>query len=351
MALCRADSASGRVRIEAGEAPQEEHRMIPVARPLLARGAAVAALLGFLCATAAADYPDRPVRVVVGFGVGSSSDVAARVVSEELSRVLGQRFFVENRPGASSNTAAAGVVKADADGYTLFLGSVANVINTSLKTSSVDLQKDLKPVALLCALPNILVVHPSVKATTVQELIALAKADTNKLNYGSAGPGTSPHLSAELFKTMAGVDMVHVPYTGTAQAAQDLIAGRLQLMFAPVSTALPQIEAGNLRALAWSTPARGASLPQLPTVAEAGLPGFETSLWFGLLAPADTPDAIRDRLAEAVGQAVKSEPVLKAFSAQGIEPLPGGPAPFAAYIAAETARWADVAIKAGLVKP
>jgi tripartite-type tricarboxylate transporter receptor subunit TctC len=322
--------------------------MMPIVRSLLP---ATAILLGLISAPAAADYPDRPVRVVVGFGPGSSADVSARVLSEELSGILGQRFVVENRPGASSNTAALGVVKADADGYTLFLGSVANVINTSLKTASVDLQKDLKPVALLCALPNILVVHPAVKATSVKELIALAKADANKLNYGSAGPGTSPHLSAELFKTMAGVDLVHVPYTGTAQAAQDLIAGRLQLMFAPSSTALPQIEAGNLRALAWSTSRRGASLPDLPTVAEAGLPGFETSVWFGLLAPADTPDMVRDRLAGAVSRAVRSEAVLKAFWAQGIEPLEGGPAAFARYIAAETAKWADVAVKAGLVKP
>jgi tripartite-type tricarboxylate transporter receptor subunit TctC len=322
--------------------------MMPIVRSLLP---ATAILLGLISAPAAADYPDRPVRVVVGFGPGSSADVSARVLSEELSGILGQRFVVENRPGASSNTAALGVVKADADGYTLFLGSVANVINTSLKTASVDLQKDLKPVALLCALPNILVVHPAVKATSVKDLIALAKADANKLNYGSAGPGTSPHLSAELFKTMAGVDLVHVPYTGTAQAAQDLIAGRLQLMFAPSSTALPQIEAGNLRALAWSTSRRGASLPDLPTVAEAGLPGFETSVWFGLLAPADTPDMVRDRLAGAVSRAVRSEAVLKAFRAQGIEPLEGGPAAFARYIAAETAKWADVAVKAGLVKP
>jgi len=324
--------------------------MIPIVRSLLALAAATA-FAGLVPTNATADYPERPVRIIVGFGPGSSADVSARVVSEELSRILGQRFVVENRPGASSNTAALGVVKADADGYTLFLGSVANVINTSLKTTSVDLQKDLKPIALLCALPNILVVHPSVKASDVKELIALAKADANKLNYGSAGPGTSPHLSAELFKTMAGVDMVHVPYTGTAQAAQDLIGGRLQLMFAPASTALPQIEAGNLRALAWSTAARGASLPQLPTVAEAALPGFDTSLWFGVVAPAETPDAIRDKLAQSVGQAIKSEPVLKAFRSQGIEPLEGGPDAFAKYIAAETAKWADVAVKAGLVKP
>jgi tripartite-type tricarboxylate transporter receptor subunit TctC len=316
---------------------------------LLAAFSMVTAALGVL--PAAADYPERAVRIVVGFGPGASSDVAARLVAEELSKSLGQRFYVENRPGASSNTAAAGVVQAEPDGYTLFLGSVANAINISLKPSNVDLRKDLKPVALLCALPNILVVHPSVKATSVKELIALARSEPGKLNYGSAGPGTSPHLSAELFKTMAGVDMVHVPYTGTAQAAQDLIAGRLHLMFSPSSTALPQIEAGNVRALAWTTAGRGPSLPNLPTVAESGLQGFETSLWFGLLAPRATPDAVRDRLAEAAARAVKSEAVIKGFRAQGIEPLDGGPAAFARYIADETARWADVVVKAGLVKP
>src|SRR5262245_9687742 len=158
-----------------------------------------------------ADYPERPVRIVVGFGPGSAADVAARIVGEELSRTMGQRFVVENRPGAGSNTAAISVAKGDAEGYTLFLGSVANAISSSVKGSNVNLMKDLKPIALICSLPNILVVHPSVKATTVQELIALAKAEPGILNYGSAGAGTSLHLSAELFKNMAGSNMVHVP--------------------------------------------------------------------------------------------------------------------------------------------
>jgi tripartite-type tricarboxylate transporter receptor subunit TctC len=298
-----------------------------------------------------ADYPERPVRIVVGFGPGSAADVASRIVGEELSRTMGQRFFIENRLGAGSNTAAVSVAKGDSDGYTLFLGSVANAISSSVKGSSIDLKSDLKPIALLCSLPNILVVHPSVKATTVLELIALAKAEPGKLNYGSAGAGTSLHLSAELFKSMAGINMVHVPYTGSPQATQDLIAGRLQVMFSPVSTALPQIEAGNLRPLAWSSITRGQSLPNLPTVAESGLPGFETSIWFGLLAPVGMPDVIRDQLAEAITRALKSELVVNSFRAQGIEPLEAGPIAFAKYIAAETAKWADVAIKAGLVKP
>ena len=311
---------------------------------------ATAALLGTTpCAWAA--YPDRPVRIVVGFGAGSAADVAGRIVAEELSRTMGQRFFVENKPGAGSNTAAASVAKGDADGYTLFLGSVANVINSSVKTSSTDLKRDLQPIALLCSLPNILVVHPSVKPTTVQELIALAKAEPEKLNYGSAGADTSLHLSAELFKSMAGINMVHVPYTGSPQAMQDLIAGRLHVMFSPVSTALPQIEAGNLRPLAWSSTTRGPSLPNLPTVAESGLPGFDTSIWFGLLAPVATADAIRDQLAEAITRAIKSEPVINGFRVQGIEPLEGGPTDFAKYIAEETEKWADVVLKSGLAKP
>jgi tripartite-type tricarboxylate transporter receptor subunit TctC len=295
-----------------------------------------------------AGYPERPVRIVVGFGAGSAADVAARIVAEELSQALRQRFFIENKPGAGSNTAAVGVAKGEADGYTLFLGSAANAISASVKGSSVDLKNDLKPIALLCSLPNILVVHSSVKAATVQELIALAKAEPGKLNYGSAGAGTSLHLSMELFKNMAGIDIVHVAYTGSPQAMQDLIGGRLHMMFAPASTALPQIEAGYLRALAWSSASRGRSLPNLPTIAQSGLSGFDTSIWFGLLAPLGTPDDIRDQLAEAIEQALNSEAVIKALRAQEMEPLHAGPAAFASHIANETAKWAEVAAKAGL---
>jgi tripartite-type tricarboxylate transporter receptor subunit TctC len=295
-----------------------------------------------------AGYPERPVRIVVGFGAGSAADVAGRIVAEELSQTMRQRFFIENKPGAGSNTAAMGVAKGEADGYTLFLGSAANAISASVKASSIDLRKDLKPIALLCSLPNLLVVHSSIKASTVQDLITLARAEPGKLNYGSAGAGTSLHLSMELFKNMAGIDIVHVPYTGSPQAMQDLIAGRLHMMFSPASTALPQIEAGYLRALAWSSATRGRSLPDLPTVAQSGLPGFDTSIWFGLLAPVSVPDDIRDQLAEAIAQALNSEGVIKALRGQEMEPLHAGPAQFAAYIADETAKWADVAAKAGL---
>src|SRR5262245_45533783 len=295
-----------------------------------------------------ASYPERPVRIVVGFGAGSAADLAARIVAEELSQTMGQRFFIENKPGAGSNTAAVGVAKSEADGYTLFLGSAANAISASVKGSSIDLNNDLKPISLICSLPNILVVHPSVNATTVQDLIALARAEPGKLNYGSAGAGTSLHLSMELLKNMAGINIVHVPYTGSPQAMQDLIGGRLHMMFSPASTALPQIESGNLRPLAWSSAVRGRSLPDLPTVAQSGLPGFDTSIWFGLLAPLSVPDPIRNQLAEAIAQALNSEGVIKALRVQEMEPLHGGPATFAAHIAHETAKWADVATKAGL---
>ena len=299
----------------------------------------------------AQSYPDRPIRLLIGFAAGSSADVSARIVADAMGRNLGQPIVVETRAGASSNIAADAAAKAEPDGYTLFFGSIANVINKAVGLgSAVDLAKHLQPVALLCVVPNILVVNPQVKANSVAELIALARAEPGKLNYGSAGPGSTPHLSAELFNAMAGVKMVHVPYKGTAQAAQDLVGGTLQVMFAPSSTVLGLIEAKQLRALAWTIAKRSPALPDLPTVAEAGLPGFETSIWFGINAPAALPGAIRDKLAVAAALAVGSEPVLKAFRAQSIEPLQGGPADYARFLVTETAKWTEVVAKAGLAK-
>ena len=308
-------------------------------------------LLGMLPDAQAQPYPNRPIKLVIGFAAGSSADVAARIVGEGMSRPLGQPVLVESRPGASSNIAADAVVKADADGYTIFFGSIANVINKAVGLgNALDLGKDLKPVALLCVVPNILVVNPGVKANTVAELIALAKAEPGKLNYGSAGVGSTPHLSAELFNAMAGVKMVHVPYKGTAQAAQDLVGGSLQVMFAPSSTVLGLIEGKQLRALAWTISKRSPVLPDLPTAIEAGLPGFETAIWFGINGPAALPADIADKLAAAAASSVASEAVVKAFRAQGIEPLTGGPAEYARYITTETAKWTDVVAKAGLAK-
>lgn len=319
----------------------------------ISRWAGAFALGTALAATSAAaqSYPDRPVKLLIGFTAGSSADVTARIVAEEMGKSLGQPVVVEARPGASSNIAANAVVKADPDGYTLFLGSVANVLSFVMKASSaVDMTKDLKAIGLVSAVPNILVVNPTVKATSVKELIALAKAEPGKLNYGSPGPGTIPHLSGELFNVMAGVKMVHVPYKGTPQAAQDVVGGSLQVMFAPSSTVLQLIEGNKLRALAWTITKRGDALPNLPTVSEAGLPGFDTSIWFGINAPAATPNPVRDKLASAVSAALKSEAVGKAFGSQGIAAFPAGPDEYARYIASEARKWSDIVVKAGLVK-
>lgn len=321
-----------------------------------ARAAALVASVALMLALGAggseAAWPEHPLKLVVGYTPGSAADVAGRIVAEELGNVLGQRMIVENKPGAASNTAAESVVRAEPDGYTLFLGNIPNAINMTLKKgASVDINKDLKPIALVCTLPNILVVANELPAKDVRELIALAKAKPNMLLFGSSGHGTSPHLSGELFKAMAGVDMRHVPYAGSTQPLQDMIGGRIHLMFAPSSTVLGQIEASTVRALAWTTLKRGSQLPELPTVSESGLPGFDTSIWFGLNGPAALPDAIRDRVAAAVPTVLAAETVHKSFRANGIEPLSEGPNGYARFVAEETAKWSSVVTKAGLVKP
>lgn len=319
---------------------------------MIIRWAALVALAPALATAAnAQNWPSRPIKLLIGFAAGSSADVSARIVADQMSKSLGQPVIVEIRAGASSNIAADATIKADPDGYTLFLGSVANVISRGMKQSgSIELGRDLKAIGLVCAVPNILVVNPGVKATTVKELIAVAKANPGTLNYGSPGPGTIPHLSGELFNVMAGVKMVHVPYKGTAQAAQDLVGGTLQVMFAPSSTVLGLIEGKQLRALGWTITTRGPALPDLPTISEAGLPGFDTSIWFGINAPAATPSAIVDKLGAEVVAAVKNDAVAKAFRVQGIEPLIGGPAEFAKYITSETSKWNGIVVQAGLSK-
>jgi tripartite-type tricarboxylate transporter receptor subunit TctC len=277
----------------------------------------VAALAALLCgllplvAQAQGDYPSRPVRVLVGFGPGSSADLSARILAQRLSQTLGQQFVVENRAGAGSNIATEAVARAAKDGYTLFVGTVANTINVSLApNTSFDFQKDLAPIALVSTLPNILVVHPSSGARTVPELVALAKAKPGELSFASSGVGTSPHLSGELFNVMAGVKLVHVPYQGSAQAVTDLLAGRTAAMFSPASTVLQHVKEGKLTALASTQLKRAGSAPELPTMDEAGLKGFDTGVWFGLMAPTGTPKEIIDKLAQAVNEALKHDEVL-----------------------------------------
>jgi tripartite-type tricarboxylate transporter receptor subunit TctC len=296
-------------------------------------------------------YPSRPVRIVVGFGPGSAADLTARVVAQRLSQTMGQQFFIENKPGGGSTVAAEQVVRGPKDGSTLFLGTVANVINAVLQPDlGFDFAKDFAPVVYATSSPNILVVHPSTGVSTVKELIELAKAKPDKVFYGSSGVGTSPHLSGELFNMMAGTKMVHVPYSGSAQAVTDLIAGRTQVMFSPASTVLQYVASGQLKALASSETARASAAPELPTVSEAGLPGFDTSVWFGLVVPAGTPRDIIDRLADAVNEALKNQAVITSLHAAGLDIKGGTPEAFGAFIATETKKWNDVATAAGLRK-
>jgi tripartite-type tricarboxylate transporter receptor subunit TctC len=303
-------------------------------------------------AAAAEPYPTRPIRVIIGFGPGSTADVLARIVGQHLSRTLGQQIVVENRVGAGSMIAAEQVARAPNDGYTLFMATVANTINPALAASSTfNLARDMTPIALVGVVPNVLVANPGVQANSVTELVALAKSAPDKLFFASSGSGTAGHLSAELFNERVGVKIVHVFYTaGSAQAVSDLLSGRVNLMFSVASTMLPQIAAGRLRALAVAQGKRASVLPSIPTMAEAGMPGFDASIWIGLLAPPGTDRGIVERLARGVNEALKSEDVLAPMRAQGFDPLGGSPQEFARFIAADIAKWDDVIKAAGLKK-
>jgi tripartite-type tricarboxylate transporter receptor subunit TctC len=302
-------------------------------------------------AIAQTDYPSRPVRIVVGFGPGSAADLTARTLAQSLSPAMGQQFVVENKPGGGSTVAAEQVVRGDKDGYTLFIGTAANVINGVLQPNlSFDFAKDLSPIVYTTSSPNILVVHPSLKVSSVKELIALLKSKPEQIFYGSSGMGTSPHLSGELFNMMAGTKMIHVPYSGSAQAVTDLLAGRTQVLFSPASTVMGHVEAGTLVALASTELQRASAAPNLPTVDQSGLPGFDTSVWFGVVAPAGTPKEIVDKLATAINAALKNPDVVKPLSTAGLDVKGGTPEQFAAYIASETKKYRDVVAAAGLRK-
>ena len=294
-------------------------------------------------AVSGAAYPAKSIRVIVGFPPGSGADITARVIGAKAGEALAQQVIVDNRPGAASNIAAELAAKTPADGYTLFIGTVANTINATLYPRlPFDFARDFAPVVLTTAAPNVLVVHTSVPAKSVKELIALAKIRPGQLNYASAGTGTAPHLSGELFNAMAGIRMVHIPYKGSPPAVTDLLAGEVALMFSPSSTVLPHVKSGRLRALAVTTATRLPSLPNLPTVAESGLKGYETITWFGFVAPAKTPPAIVTRLNTEIVKVLALPEVRNPFAIQGIEVIGGTPEQFASYIRDEITKWAKV---------
>jgi tripartite-type tricarboxylate transporter receptor subunit TctC len=319
---------------------------------VLQRLGIIFASFAIACAAAQADdYPTRPVRVIVGFSAGSGADITARVVGQRMGQILGQQIVVEDKTGAGSSIAAEFVARAPKDGYTLLLTTIAQSINAAVSPNlSFDFVKDFTPIVRLATTPNILVVHPSVGVKAVKELIDLLKAKPDQLTFGSAGVATGTHLSAELFKVMATVKMVHVPYAGSPQAVTDLLAGRIQLFFSPASTVLQHVRDGKLIALASTEAKRAAVAPDLPTMSEAGLPGFETGLWFGLVAPAGTPKEIINKLARAANEALQADDVAKALVPQGIDLVGGSPEDFARYIDGEMKRWATVAQAAGLTK-
>ena len=319
------------------------NRLIFMAAVAAVLYAATSALAQITSAGSGATYPAKPIRVIAGFPPASGADITARVIGARLNDALGQQVVVDNRPGAGSNIAAELAAKSPPDGYTLFIGTVANAINATLYPKlPFDFARDFAPVALTTAAPNILVVHPSVPARSVKELVALAKSRPGQLNFASAGTGTAPHLSGELFKAMTGVSMVHIPYKGSPPAVTDLMAGEVALMFSPSSSVLPHVKTGRLRALAVTTASRLPSLPDLPTVAESGLKGYETITWFGVVAPAKTPPAIIMRLNAEITKVLALPDVRNQFAIQGIEVIGGTPEQFALYIRDEIAKWAKV---------
>jgi tripartite-type tricarboxylate transporter receptor subunit TctC len=311
--------------------------------------AGTAALSSLTRIAAAQDaYPSRPVHVIVGFTPGAAADVVGRVLSGAATPILGQRLVVENKPGAGSSIAAEYVAHSAKDGYTVFLATLSIITNQIINpNAALDLIRDFEPVALLEDAAIILVVNPASNIHSVSELIALCKAKPDQA-LDSNVIGSMPHFASELFAQQAGVKLTQVPYQGSPQAVADVIAGRTLMTFSPASTVVGQIAAGKLRALATTTSKRAGALPDVPTMAEAGVPGVDTSLWFGLLAPAGTPRPIVDKLAAATRQAMQTPAAIEALRPQGDDPLDAGPDEFAAFMRSEITRWTEVAHAAGM---
>jgi tripartite-type tricarboxylate transporter receptor subunit TctC len=296
-------------------------------------------------------YPVRPIRMIVAYPPGGGTDIVGRMMGQRLGENLGQTVVVDNRGGATGNIGTEIAAHATADGYTLLMGNVApNAINVSLfKKLPFDPVKDFAPVSLVAVTPNILVVQPSSPVKTVKDLIALAKSKPGTLNFPSAGVGSSSHLAGEMLKSMAGIDMVHVPYKGGGPALVALLSGQVQLMFATLPAAMPHVKSGKLRPVAVTTSHRSQALPELPTIAESGVAGYEAATWYGLLAPAGTPKAIVDRLHAEIVKILATD-TRQRLAAQGFEPAGTTPAEFAGYIKSEIVKWGKV-IKAAGIRP
>ena len=301
-----------------------------------------------LGAHAQANYPNKPVKVVVGFSAGGSTDVVARLMARELTEALGQTFVVENKPGGGSNIATDFVAQAPADGYTLLFVAVTSTINQTLYPNvKFDLNRDFDAIALGAKLPNVLVVHPSVPAKTVKELIAWNKANPDKVSYSSSGSGTSIHMAGELFKVRTGLKTQHVPYKGSAPALADLMGGQVQFMFDNMPAAWPQVQAGKLRALAVTTKKRSPTAPDLPTMEESGVAPFDVTSWFGMVAPKGTPKDVIDKVNKAMNAAFDKPEVKAAYAKLGAVAEHTTPAQFSQFIKSEVSNWAPVVKASG----
>jgi len=311
-------------------------------------GAALGVVLFGLCAHAQ-DYPSRPVRIVVPFAPGGPNDIIVRLVAQKLTETWGQPFVVENRPGAGGNIGTDFVAKAAPDGYTLLsVGPGSLIINPLIGKVPYDTARDFAPVTLMARAPNALVAHPSLPAGSVKELIELARSQRGRINYGSGGNGSTPHLAGALFAAKAGIALTHVPYKGTAPATADLIGGQVQIAFLGIPTVLPHVKSGKLHVLAVTGKHRSPELPGVPTVDEAGVPGYELSPWYGLLAPAGTPREVVVRLGEEVSRVVRAPEMKEKLAVQGAEVAGGSPEEFAALIRADTSTWSRVVKDAGI---
>ncbi len=298
--------------------------------------------------THAQPYPNKPIKIVVGFAPGGGTDFIARVIAKKLGERLGTQVVVDNRPGAGSTLGAELVVKSPPDGYTLLVNAASYTVNPSVYKLSFDAMNDITPIVQLSKGPYVVAVTPSVPANTLQELVALAKADPAKFAYASSGNGSHVHVATEYFLHTAGLKMIHVPYKGTGPALADTVAGNTQLIFGSVATTLQHVKSGRLRALAMTTPRRIAAAPDVPTVAEAGYPTYEVTNWHGLVGPKGLPAEIVERLNREVNEALKSDEVRKILASDGLEPAGGSAAEFAPIIRNEIARWREVAKQVGL---
>ncbi len=296
----------------------------------------------------AQEYPSKPIRIIVPFPASSATDIVARTFGQKLSEKWGQPVVIDNRPGAGGNLGTDLAAKAPADGYTLLMGTVANAISASLYTKlNYDFVKDFTPVTLVAITPLVLVANPEVPASNIKELIAYAKAKPGQLNFGSGGVGTSNHLAGEMFKSMTGTKMTHVPYKGTPAAYTDLLAGQVSLMFDNIVAAMPNIKAGKLKPIAVTSAKRAAALPNVPTIGEAGLPGFEAVSWLGVMVPAGTPKEIIAKLHDEIVAILRMPEVKERLAASGAELVGNTPEQFAAWIRNETAKWSKAVKDSG----